>query len=140
MDVYRISAGVEVGQQLGHDEIFRVVDHEHHDRLGHQIARRLGNNLHVGIHQIADRLHLALQLRIHRGIGGGALIAVRRVRHLLRVDAGPQEGRLPRLDVILRLAAHIQLFVILCNKEMCKSTQHSTAQSTAEKDQSIVTL
>ena len=52
-----------------------VVDHEVHDGLGHEVADRLVDDGHVGVHQVADRLHLPLQLGVHGEVlrGGGAL-------------------------------------------------------------------
>jgi len=61
----RVSSGVEAGQQFSVDEGLGVVDHEEHDNLGDQVSAGLGDNLHVGIHQISDRLHLSLELWIH---------------------------------------------------------------------------
>lgn len=55
---YRVTGGVQVGQQLGHDEILRVIDHQVHDGFGHQISRRLGDDLHVRVDQVANCLHL----------------------------------------------------------------------------------
>lgn len=57
-------------EQLPVDEIFGVVDDHHHDRFGHQISRRLGHNAHVGIHQVADRFHLPLELGVHATSAG----------------------------------------------------------------------
>lgn len=42
-----------------------VVNHEMHHRLWDQVAHGLVDNRHVGVNQVADRLHLPLQLRIH---------------------------------------------------------------------------
>ena len=62
--------------------------------------------------------YLALQLRIHgASVDSRAFIAVGSVRHLLGIDAGAQEGCLPRLDIILRFAAQIQLFIILQQRD-----------------------
>ena len=74
MVYYCVSSGVELSEQLGVDKVFDVVDHEVHDGLGHQISARFRHDFHVRVDQIADRLHLALQLRIHgRHIGLGLL-------------------------------------------------------------------
>merc|ERR1711868_241150 len=61
----RVSSGVEAGQQFSVDEGLGVVDHEEHDNLGDQVSAGLGDDLHVGIHKISDRLHLSLELWIH---------------------------------------------------------------------------
>lgn len=61
---YRVSSCVELGQQFSIDELLDVVDHEKHDGLGHQISSGFGHNLHVRVHEIADRLHLPLQLGV----------------------------------------------------------------------------
>lgn len=52
-----------------------IVDHEMHDGLGHEVSDALIDNCHVGVHQVADSLHFALQLRVHGEVicGGGAL-------------------------------------------------------------------
>lgn len=42
-----------------------IVDHEMHDGLGHEVPDALVDNRHVGVHQVADGLHFALQLRVH---------------------------------------------------------------------------
>ena len=48
-----------------------VVDHEVHDGLGHEVADRLVDDGHVGVHQVADGLHLPLQLgvAVHEVVG-----------------------------------------------------------------------
>ena len=52
-----------------------VVDHEVHDGLWHEVTDALVDDGHVGVHQVADRLHLPLQLGVHGEVlrGGGAL-------------------------------------------------------------------
>ena len=47
-----------------------VVDHEVHDGLGHEVPDRLVDDGHVGVHQVADGLHLSLQLgvAVHEGV------------------------------------------------------------------------
>ena len=42
-----------------------IIDHQEHDNLGHEVPARLRDNLHVGIHQVPDGLHLPLQLGIN---------------------------------------------------------------------------
>lgn len=42
-----------------------VVNHEVHDGLRHQVAHGLVDDGHVGVDQVADGLHLTLQLRVH---------------------------------------------------------------------------
>ena len=42
-----------------------VVDHQVHDSLGHEVADRLVDDGHVGVHQVTDGLHLPLQLGVH---------------------------------------------------------------------------
>lgn len=42
-----------------------TVDHEVHDRLGHEVCDGLVNDVDVGAHEVADDLHLPLQLRVH---------------------------------------------------------------------------
>lgn len=42
-----------------------IIDHEMHDALGHEVPDALVDDGHVGVHQVADGLHLPLQLRIH---------------------------------------------------------------------------
>lgn len=42
-----------------------IVDHEMHDGLGHEVPDAFVDNSHVGVHQVADGLHFALQLRVH---------------------------------------------------------------------------
>lgn len=42
-----------------------VVNHEVHDGFGHQVAHGLVDDGHVGVDQVADGLHLTLQLRVH---------------------------------------------------------------------------
>ena len=42
-----------------------AVDHEVHDGLGHEVSDGLVDDADVGVHQVADGLHLALQLRVH---------------------------------------------------------------------------
>lgn len=66
VSTYRISGCIEVGQQLTIDEILWVIDHQVHDNLRNQIPTGLGHNLHVGVHEVPDGLHLPLQLRINR--------------------------------------------------------------------------
>ena len=59
---YSVSGGVELGQELAVDKVLDVVDHEEHDGLWDEVAAGLGHDLHVRVDQVADRLHLALQL------------------------------------------------------------------------------
>lgn len=59
---YRVTCGVQVGQQLAIDKRLGIIDHEVHDDLGHQVPASLGHDLHIGVHQIPDGLHLPLQL------------------------------------------------------------------------------
>jgi len=56
---------VKVCQQVSLDEGLCVVDHERHDDFGDEIATCLGDNLHVGVHQVPDRLHLPLKLWVY---------------------------------------------------------------------------
>lgn len=42
-----------------------IVYHEVHDCLRHEVSDGFVDNCHVGIHQVPDRFHLSLQLRIH---------------------------------------------------------------------------
>ena len=42
-----------------------IVNHEMHDGLRHQVTHSLVNDGHVGVDQVANGLHLPLQLRIH---------------------------------------------------------------------------
>ncbi len=56
---------VELRQELAVDEELNVIDHEEHDGLWYEVPARLGHDLHVGVHQVPDRLHLALKLRVH---------------------------------------------------------------------------
>lgn len=56
--IYRVASSVEVGQQLSHDKILGIVDHQVHDRLGHQISRGLGHDFHVRIDQITNSFNL----------------------------------------------------------------------------------
>ena len=42
-----------------------IVDHQVHDGFGHQVSDALVDDAHVGVHQVADGLHLPLQLRVH---------------------------------------------------------------------------
>ena len=49
-----------------------VIDHKVHDGLGHEVPDALADDGHVGVHQVADGLHLPLQLRIHREVLSGA--------------------------------------------------------------------
>ena len=45
---------------LGHGGWTHAVDHYVHDGLGHEVADGLVDDADVGIHQVADRLHLPL--------------------------------------------------------------------------------
>ena len=63
---YRVTGGVEAGQQLAVDECLGVVDHQEHDDLGDQVSAGLGDDLHVGVHQVPNGLHLTLQLGVNR--------------------------------------------------------------------------
>lgn len=42
-----------------------TVDHEVHDGLGHKVSDGLVDDADVRVHQVADGLHLPLQLRVH---------------------------------------------------------------------------
>lgn len=42
-----------------------TVDHEVHDGLGHEVSDGLINDADVRVHQVADGLHLPLQLWVH---------------------------------------------------------------------------
>lgn len=42
-----------------------IVNHEVHDCLRHEVSDGFVDNCHVGIHQVPDRFHLSLQLRVH---------------------------------------------------------------------------
>lgn len=55
-----------------------IVDHQMHDGLWDEIPDALANNSHVGIHQVADGFHFALQLRVHGEVvgGGGGRLAL----------------------------------------------------------------
>lgn len=48
-----------------------VVDHEVHDGLWHEVTDGLVDDSHVGVHQVSNGLHLALQLWVH---GEGVLL------------------------------------------------------------------
>lgn len=56
-----------------------AVDHEVHDGFGHEVSDALVDDADVGIHQVADGLHLPLQLRVH-GYGVGRTVVL--VLHL----------------------------------------------------------
>lgn len=45
-----------------------IIDHEVHNALGHKVTDAFVDDGHVGVHQVADGLHLPLQLRIHREV------------------------------------------------------------------------
>ena len=62
---YRVSCSVEIGQQFAVDEVFGIVNHQIHDDLWHEVPASLGDNLHVGVYEVPDGLHLPLQLRVH---------------------------------------------------------------------------
>ena len=59
-----------------------AVDHEVHDDLGHEVFDGLVDDADVGVHQVADGLHLPFQLRVLRGgavlgrLRRGALVVV----------------------------------------------------------------
>lgn len=42
-----------------------IVDHEVHDSLGHEVSDGLVDDADVGVHEVADGLHLPFQLRVH---------------------------------------------------------------------------
>jgi hypothetical protein len=42
-----------------------VVDNEVHYGLGHEVALRFVDDAQVGVDEVADRLHLPLELRVH---------------------------------------------------------------------------
>lgn len=46
------------------DPSAHAVDHEVHDGLGHQVLDGLVDGVHIGVHQVADGLHLTLQLGV----------------------------------------------------------------------------
>lgn len=48
-----------------------VIDHEVHDGLWHEVTDGLVDDGHIGVYQVANGLHLALQLWIH---GEGILL------------------------------------------------------------------
>lgn len=58
-------------QQFAVNKVLSIIDDQHHDSLGHHIASGLGYNLHVGIDQVAYRLHLTFQLRVQRALSAG---------------------------------------------------------------------
>ena len=62
---YRVSGSIELCQKFTVNERFDIIDHEEHDGLWYEVPARLGHDLHVGVHQVPDRLHLALKLRVH---------------------------------------------------------------------------
>lgn len=45
--------------------VTHIVNHEMHDGLWHQVAHSLVDDGHVGVNQVANSLHLPLQLRVH---------------------------------------------------------------------------
>lgn len=59
-----------------------AVDHEVHDGFGHEVSDALVDDADVRIHQVADGLHLPLQLRVHGdGVGwAGVLVLHLRTR------------------------------------------------------------
>ena len=58
-----------------------------HDGLWHEVPDALVDDGHVGVHQVADGLHLALQLGVHGEVlGGGGALAL----HLDRQRSGDQ--------------------------------------------------
>ena len=62
---YRVTCGIQIGQQLTVDESLGVVDNDVHDHLRHLVLAGCSHNLHVGVHQVPDRLHLPLKLWVH---------------------------------------------------------------------------
>lgn len=52
-------------EELSVDEVLGVINDQHHDGLGDKVASGLGHDAHVRVHQVADGLHLPLQLRVH---------------------------------------------------------------------------
>ncbi len=61
---YCVSSGVEVGQELAVDEPLDVVDDKIHNGFWYEVPASLRHNPHVGVDQVANRLHLTLKLRI----------------------------------------------------------------------------
>lgn len=59
-----ITGGIEMGQQFAIDKVLGIVYDQHHDGLGYHVPRGLCDDLHIRINQIADGLHLTLQLWI----------------------------------------------------------------------------
>ena len=53
-----------MGQHFCVDKVLDVVNHQEHDRLWYEISASFGDDSHVGIDQVSDRLHLSLQLRV----------------------------------------------------------------------------
>lgn len=66
---YLITTGVKMRQKFSIDEVLGVVDDQVHDSLGNEITRGFRHDLHVRIHEIPNRLHLPLQLRVHGRLG-----------------------------------------------------------------------
>lgn len=60
-----ITRRIQMRQQLPIDEIFGIVDDHHHDSLRYEIPGGLGHNAHVRVNQVANGLHLTLELWIH---------------------------------------------------------------------------
>lgn len=42
-----------------------IIDHKMHDCFWYQISDAFVDNRHVGVHEIANCLHLSLQLGVH---------------------------------------------------------------------------
>ena len=51
-----------------HPRLTYAFDNDVHDGLGDEVSLRLVDDLHVRVDQVADCLHLALQLWVHGGV------------------------------------------------------------------------
>ena len=58
--------GGNTGAASYSSHVTHVVDDHKHDGFWHEVALRLVDDLHVGVDEVADRLHLALHLRVGR--------------------------------------------------------------------------
>jgi len=63
--VLGVPCRVQVRQQVALDEGLRIVDHEGHDHFGDEVPAGLGDDLHVGVDKVSNRLHLSFKLRVH---------------------------------------------------------------------------
>jgi len=64
-NTYLVARGVKVCKQFTIDKIFRGVDHHHHDGLRYEITSGFGDNFHVRIDEISNRLDLPFEHRVH---------------------------------------------------------------------------